>query len=137
MFLEKSVLKICSKVAGVHPCRSEISLLHGCSPVNLVHIFRATSKTWTRTLDQDHEKPGPLKSWTLKNLDFEKPGPRKIWTFKNLDPEKHGINNGIKKSARLIRALCFVKTIDSLAVKVIVFQTKTCSYNKSPVKWKS
>ena len=35
-------------------------------------------------------KPGP-GSWT-RNLDPdpEKPGPRKTWTLKNLDPEKHG-----------------------------------------------
>ena len=42
--------------------------------------FLATSKTWDRTLDPDPEKPGPSKTWTLKNLD----------------PEKHGINIGLK-----------------------------------------
>ena len=51
VFLGKGVLKICSKFTGEHPCRSAISiklqsniiqitLRHGCSPVNLVHIFR-------------------------------------------------------------------------------------------------
>ena len=51
MFLGKGVLKICSKFTGEHPCRSaiskkmqsnfiEIALRHGCSPVNLLHIFR-------------------------------------------------------------------------------------------------
>ena len=51
MFLRKSVLKICSKFTGEHPCRSaisiklfcnfiEIALRHGRSPVNLLHIFR-------------------------------------------------------------------------------------------------
>ena len=50
-FLEKSALKISSKFAGEHACRSmislklvwnfiEIALQHGCSPVNLLHIFR-------------------------------------------------------------------------------------------------
>ena len=47
-FLEKHVLKICSKFKGEHPCRSvisyflflEITLRHGCSPVNLQHIFK-------------------------------------------------------------------------------------------------
>ena len=29
----------------------------------------ATSKTWTRTLDLDSEKPGPRKSWIQKNLN--------------------------------------------------------------------
>ena len=51
MFLGKSALKICRKFTGKHPCRGvisakllsnfiEITLLHGCSPVNLLHIFR-------------------------------------------------------------------------------------------------
>ena len=51
VFLVKGVLKICSKVTGEHPCRSvilikfqsnfiEITLRDGCSPVNLLHIFR-------------------------------------------------------------------------------------------------
>ena len=50
VFLEKVVLKICRKFTGEHPCRSaisikllcnfiEIALRHGCSPVNLLHIF--------------------------------------------------------------------------------------------------
>ena len=49
-------------------------------------VVRATSKTWTRTLD-----PGPEKPWTLKNLDLEKPGPWKNWTLRNLDSEKPGL----------------------------------------------
>ena len=51
MFLGKGVLKIGSKFTGELPCRSAISiklqsnfientLRHGCSPVNLPHIFR-------------------------------------------------------------------------------------------------
>ena len=51
VFLVKVVLKICSKFTGEHPCRSvisiklqsnfiEIALRHGCSPLNLLHIFR-------------------------------------------------------------------------------------------------
>ena len=51
MFLGKGVLKICSKFKGEHPCRSAISikllfniskiaLRHGCSHVNLLHVFR-------------------------------------------------------------------------------------------------
>ena len=49
--LRKSVLKICSIFTGEHSCQSaisiklqsnfiEITLRHGCSPVNLLHIFR-------------------------------------------------------------------------------------------------
>ena len=49
VFLEKGVLKICSKFTIEHPCRStisiklqsnfiEITLRHGCSPVNFLHI---------------------------------------------------------------------------------------------------
>ena len=51
VFLGKGVLKICSKFTGEHSCRSavsikllyrfiEIGLRQGCSPVNLLHIFR-------------------------------------------------------------------------------------------------
>ena len=51
VFLRKGVLKICSKFTGEDPCQSvisiklqdnfvEIALRHGCSPVNLLHIFR-------------------------------------------------------------------------------------------------
>ena len=51
VFLEKAVLKICSKFTGEHPCRSvisiklqsnliEITLRHGCSAVNFPHVFR-------------------------------------------------------------------------------------------------
>ena len=51
VFYEKGVLKICSKFTREQPCRSvisikllcnviEITLPHGCSPVNFLHIFR-------------------------------------------------------------------------------------------------
>ena len=51
VFLEKGILKIYSKFTGEHSCWSaisikllcnfiEIALRHGCSPVNLLHIFR-------------------------------------------------------------------------------------------------
>ena len=53
VFLGKSDLKICNKFIAEHPCRGviskklfcnfiEITLQHGCSPVNLLHIFRTT-----------------------------------------------------------------------------------------------
>ena len=52
VFIEKGVPKICSKFTGEYPWRSvisikllcnfiEITLRHGCSPVNLLYIFRA------------------------------------------------------------------------------------------------
>ena len=58
VFLGKGVLKICSKFTGEHPCRSaisiklqsnfiEITLRHGCFPVNLLHIFRTPLLTNT------------------------------------------------------------------------------------------
>ena len=51
VFLLTGILKICSKFTGKHSCRSviaiklqsnfiEITLPHGCSSVNLFHIFR-------------------------------------------------------------------------------------------------
>ena len=50
VFFVKGVLKICCKLTEEHPCQSvilikllckfiEIALRHGCSPVNLPHIF--------------------------------------------------------------------------------------------------
>ena len=59
-FCWKSVLKICSKFTGDHPCRSaisinllcnfiEIALRHGCSSVSLLHIF------WTPFLKNTSE----------------------------------------------------------------------------------
>ena len=59
---------------------------------------RATSKTWTWTLDPDPEKLGPWKTWTLKNLD----------------PEKPGINIGLKNMSGF-RELCFMKTIRNVS----------------------
>ena len=66
VFLRKGVLKICSKCTGELPCRSTISikplfnfiditLLQGCSPVNLSHIFRTpflknTSGLWMQSV---------------------------------------------------------------------------------------
>ena len=51
VFLGKGNLKICSKFTGEHPCQSiisiklfcnfiEITLRHGCCPVNLLYILR-------------------------------------------------------------------------------------------------
>ena len=51
MLLRKSVLKRCNKFTREHPCQSvisiklqrnfaEVALGHGCSPENLLHIFR-------------------------------------------------------------------------------------------------
>ena len=51
VFLGTSILKTCTQFTGEHPCRSviliklqsnfiEITLRHGCSPVNVLHIFR-------------------------------------------------------------------------------------------------
>ena len=53
VFWGKGVLRICSKLAGEHPSPSvisikfqsnfiEITLRHGCSPINLLHIFRTS-----------------------------------------------------------------------------------------------
>ena len=55
MFLGRGVLKISSQFTGEDPYRSmisiklrrnftEIVLRHGCSPVNLLHIFRTLSE---------------------------------------------------------------------------------------------
>ena len=68
VFFKKDVLKICSKFTGEHKCRSvisikllcnfiEITLRHGCSPVNLLHIFRTLfSRNTSGWLLQKHCK---------------------------------------------------------------------------------
>ena len=60
VFLGESVLKMCCKFTGEHPCRSAIStnllcnfiestLPHAYSPVNLLHIFRTPFLRVTRS----------------------------------------------------------------------------------------
>ena len=65
VFLGKGGLKICSKFTEEHPCQSvisikllchfiEITLPHGCSPLNLLHIFRIPfprNTSWWLLLD--------------------------------------------------------------------------------------
>ena len=76
MFLEKSVLKICSKFIGEHPCRSAISiklqsnfikitLRHECSPVSLLHIFRTPfpKNTSGRLLLKILRRGGVINKW--------------------------------------------------------------------------
>ena len=59
VFLRKGVLEICSKFTGEHPCQSvilikllcnfiEITVRHGCFPVNLLQIFRTSFLKNTR-----------------------------------------------------------------------------------------
>ena len=66
VFLVKGALKICSKFTGEHPWLSvisikllynfiEITLQHGCSSANLLHISRAPF--WT----PDGSRKGPMK----------------------------------------------------------------------------
>ena len=71
------------------------------------NVKRATSKTWTRTLDPNPGS-GP---WTL-DLDPD-PGPW-IRTLKNLDPEKPGINTVLKNMSDFME-LCFTKTIRNVS----------------------
>ena len=77
VFFGKGTLKICSKFTGEHPWRSAISikllcnliemtLRHGWSPANLLHIFRAPfpKKTSDKLL---------LKSWSNYSMqEFKK-----------------------------------------------------------------
>ena len=77
--------------------------------------IRATSKTWTQTLDPDPglwtPNPGPWTPdpgpgpWTLDPDPGPGPWTRTLdldlgswtWTLKNLDPEKHGEQLDMKK----------------------------------------
>ena len=75
VFLGKGVLKIYSKFTAEHPCRSvitiklqsnfiEITLRHGCSRVNLLHIFR------TLFLKNISGRPTCYKNSEKTNLHF-------------------------------------------------------------------
>ena len=112
VFLGKDVLKICGKFTGEYPCRSEISiklpcrgvisiklvsnfieitLWHGYTPVNLLHIFRTPlqeqlwraasvtlfSETLCRTQAEINTSTishvvMPLWNFMLWNFDFAK-----------------------------------------------------------------
>ena len=81
-------------------------------------ILRATSKTWTRTLD-----PGPWSRTRTRTRTLDPgPGPWILdpdpgpWTrtLKNLDPEKPGINIGLKNMSDF-RELRFTKTIRNVS----------------------
>ena len=63
--LRKGVLKICSQFRGEHPCRSvvsiklqsnfiEITLRHGRSPVNFLHIFKTSENLWKQDWKRKH-----------------------------------------------------------------------------------
>ena len=82
-FLGKVVLKICSKFTAEHSCRNaisiklqsnfiEIALRHGCSSVNLLHIFRTpftrNTSGWL-LLNVGNVQPTYFKIW-LKTLTF-------------------------------------------------------------------
>ena len=76
--------------------------LFNIDTLNFTMYMLATSKTWTRTLDPDPEKPGPLKTWTQKNLD-----PEKIGSGKN---GKNRTNIRLKNMSDF-RESCFIKTM--------------------------
>ena len=86
VFSRKGVLKICIKFTGEHPCRSvisiklqsnvtEITLWHGCSPVNLLHILRTPfDKNTSGELPLLNEGPGQTEAQagpTSKMESFE------------------------------------------------------------------
>ena len=65
LFLEKGVLKIWSKFTGKHRCQSVISMkLHGCSPVDLLQIFRTSfyKNTLWKSASEIFEKFGEKMS---------------------------------------------------------------------------
>ena len=78
VFLENGVLKIYSKFTGEYPCQSvisikllcnfiEITLRHGCSPVNLLYIFRTPflKNTSGRLLQKHSETTVHVKNCLL------------------------------------------------------------------------
>ena len=109
VFLEKCVLKIWSKFAGEHLCRSavsvrsrsnciEITLRDVCSPVNLLHIFRTPFlknisgwlllELWQKKSDHLHRSTERnYVTWYQENCPLWKLPPVKI-TPQNFFPEK-------------------------------------------------
>ena len=89
MFLVKDVLKICSKFTGKHPCQNvisikllcnfiEITLPHGCSPVNLLHIYSYSEHLWLKTpLDSYFWKI--LKTFSAASVIFSLEHPPFMW----------------------------------------------------------
>ena len=82
MFLGKGVLKICSKSTAEHPCRSvisikllcnviEITLQHGCSPVNLLHIFSFVFAIFYHFFIFSPNE-SPLKTWKMFSISSKK-----------------------------------------------------------------
>ena len=83
VLLEKGVLKICSKFTEEHPYRSAISIKlqsnfiemtirHGCSPVNLLHISKTSFlKNTSRRLLLEFATKNKFKQETLHVLTIE------------------------------------------------------------------
>ena len=96
VFLGKGVMKIFFKFTGEHPCRSvisiklqsnfiEITLPHGCSPVNSLHIFR------TPFLKNTSKRLLPIHTWKLQVClnEYELLVETRRWRVKNKKkPEK-------------------------------------------------
>ena len=92
--LKKTVLKICSKFTGEHPCRSvisikllynftEIALRNGCSSVNLLHIFRIPFyKNTYEWLLLDHEKSDAAAGSILWKVCSEIRFSENIWEIR-------------------------------------------------------
>ena len=109
VFLEKGVLKICNKFTVEYPCRSviliklrsnfiEIAFRHGCSPVNLLHIFRTLfSKTTSGWLLLYFEKRSPLYNFVWKDIYTL---PQKVTINTYLTSFQHKILNNIYFSQR-------------------------------------
>ena len=76
--LGKVVVKMCSKFTGEHPCRSvtsikllcnfiEITLRHGSSPVNLLHIFTIP---FPRNTSERLFWQAQWRQYKIKNIPF-------------------------------------------------------------------
>ena len=77
VFLGKGVMKICSKFTAERPCRSvmfcnfiEITFWHGCSPVNLQHIFRTLRRAaseWSPSIPHENIKKHLVNSLQMQS----------------------------------------------------------------------
>ena len=102
VFLEKGVLNICSKFTWEHPCRSVISIkLHGCSSVNLLHIFRKlfpkNTPGWLLLFSHSQRKSSVSYDYGLTHfrplISFDTPWkkPLVFWCFQGISKEISGM----------------------------------------------
>ena len=122
IFLGIGALKICSKFTGGHSYRSaisikllcnfiEIALLHGCSPENLLHIFRTlfpknTFKKLLLHIETTKESFFQIISFSWKSLPWS---------------NEHKLLKKTLKDLRHVRLYCFIHLKEIAGTPITTF----------------